>query len=163
MIYTTYYVHFLSIVKIIGARLISQNVQILTWNFEAEGEMTFFTLGCLRLLFKAILLYVYRYVTVLQSRWHLTIGFFSDKLRSRWMSHSVVFLQKIDSFPAGSFSIHPMSCQRPTKNFKEIPCRFRNHILVLLYGAFYQQNQQFPGSYRENPFLKIYLMYYYIK
>ena len=65
MIYTTYYVHFLSIVKIIGARLISQNVQILTWNFEAEGEMTFFTLGCLRLLFKAILLYVYRYVTVL--------------------------------------------------------------------------------------------------
>ena len=65
MIYTTYYVLFLSIVKIIGARLISQNVQILTWNFEAEGEMTFFTLGCLRLLFKAILLYVYRYVTVL--------------------------------------------------------------------------------------------------
>ena len=60
------YVLFLSIVKIIGARLISQNVQILTWNFEAEGEMTFFTLGCLRLLFKAILLlYVYRYVTVL--------------------------------------------------------------------------------------------------
>ena len=59
MIYTTYYVLFLSIVKIIGARLISQNVQILTWNFEAEGEMTFFTLGCLRLLFKAILLYMY--------------------------------------------------------------------------------------------------------
>ena len=59
MIYTTYYVLFLSIVKIIGARLISQNVQILTWNFEAEGEMTFFTLGCLRLLLKAILLYMY--------------------------------------------------------------------------------------------------------